>query len=94
MDPGFGQGKESEKSLMMTSNENIGFLVDEYDGLFAKVKDDSIDSYRELLVSGGDWSDQAASHLLQLVKNNGAFILRNALAISMALGIEDGDLGF
>ena len=82
MDPGFGQGKESEKSLMMTSNENIGFLVDEYDGLFAKVKDDSIDSYRELLVSGGDWSDQAASHL------------RNALAISMALGIEDGDLGF
>ena len=94
MDPSLGQGKEPEKSLIMTSNENIGFLVDEYDGLFVKVKDDSIDSYRDLLVSGADWSDQAASHLLQLVKNNGAFILRNALAISMALGIEDGDLGF
>ena len=93
MDACLGQGKEPEKSLKMTSNEIIGFLVDEYDGLFAKAKDGSIDSYRDLLVSGADWSDQAASYLLQLVKNNGTFILRNALAISLSLGIEDGDLG-
>ena len=72
----------------------FGSLIDEYDGLFEKVKDDQIDTLRDLLVSNADWSDQAASYLLQLVKDNGSFILRNALSISLALGIEDGELGF
>ena len=78
----------------MTQHEEFGSLVYEYDVLFANAKDDKIDTLRDLLVSNAEWSDQAASHLLQLVKDNGAFILRNALALSLALGIEDGELGF
>jgi hypothetical protein len=78
----------------MNSYANIGLLVDEYDGLFANAKDDRLENLKDLLVSNAEWSDQAASHLLQLVKDNGAFILRNALAISLALEIEDGELGF
>ena len=78
----------------MTHHEDIGSLIDEYDNLFTKAKDDKIDTIRDLLISNAEWTDKAASHLLQLVKDNGAFILRNALAISLALGIEDGELGF
>ena len=36
----------------------------------------------------------ALSHLLGLASAYGSFMLRNALAISLALGIEDGELGF
>lgn len=82
------------KGIRMNSYEKIGLFVDEYDGLFESVKDNKIDTLRDLLISKVEWSDQAASHLLQMVKDNGAFILRNALAISLALGIEDGELGF
>ena len=78
----------------MTHHKALESLIDEYDGLFEKAKDNQIDTLRNLLVSNAEWSDQAASHLLQLAKDNGAFILRNALAISLALEIEDGELGF
>jgi hypothetical protein len=78
----------------MKSQENIDSLVDEYCSLFAGKKADSTEFFEDLLVREGDWSQRAASHLLQLVDNYGSFVLRNALAISLALGIEDGDLGF
>jgi hypothetical protein len=78
----------------MKSQENLISLIDEYRGLFARTKADSNEFFEDLLVREGDWSQQAASHLLQLVNNYGSFMLRNAFAISLALGIEDGDFGF
>jgi len=76
------------------SQENIQAIVEEYRSLFAGAKTDEGESLENMLVCKGDWSQKAASDLLQLAHNYGSFMLRNALAISMALGIEDGDFGF
>lgn len=41
-----------------------------------------------------DWSITGASELLRLADHYGAFLLRNALAIAVVLGKQDGSLGF
>ncbi len=48
----------------------------------------------KLLVRDSEWTPSAAEHLLRLANDYGAFMLRNALALSLVLGIEDGELGF
>jgi hypothetical protein len=78
----------------MKSLEDISSLADEYRSLFAGTKTDSVEVLETLMIREGDWSRQAALHLLELAKNYGSFMLRNALAVSFALGIEDGELGF
>ena len=47
----------------------------------------------ENLTKSADWSPRGASEILTLANNYGAFVLRNALAIAVALGKEDGALG-
>lgn len=42
----------------------------------------------------GDWTPEGAAHITRLARDYGAFMLRNALALATALGIEDGALGF
>jgi hypothetical protein len=79
---------------MLESPENVSSLADGYRALFGAAIFDSRQSFEELLVRNGDWSPQAATHLLRLAQGYGSFMLRNALAISLTLGIEDGDLGF
>ena len=78
----------------MESLESVSSLVDGYRALFGAAILDSRGSLEDVLVREGDWSPQAATHLLQLAQGYGSFMLRNALAISLALAIEDGDLGF
>jgi hypothetical protein len=41
-----------------------------------------------------DWSLSATREILMLVENYGTFMLRNALAIAVILGKEDGSEGF
>ena len=41
-----------------------------------------------------DWTDSGARALVCLANDYGAFMLRNALALAIALGKEDGDLHF
>ena len=53
-----------------------------------------LDSLEGALIREGDWSPQAATHLLKLSKLYGSFMLRNALAISLVLEVEDGELAF
>jgi len=79
---------------MVESLANVSSLVDAYSALLGVASAGSRESFEHLLVREGDWSPQAASHLLQLAQEYGSFMLRNALAISLALEIEDGDLGF
>ena len=78
----------------MESLANVSSLVDEYRALFGVARDAPMESFEDLLVREGDWTSCGASHLLQLAQQYGSFMLRNALAISLALEIEDGDLGF
>ena len=46
------------------------------------------------MIREADWTADAAQHLVQLAHDYGSFMLRNAAAISIALDIEDGELGF
>jgi hypothetical protein len=39
-----------------------------------------------------EWTQNGVHHLSSLVRNYGSFVLRNALALAIATGIEDGEL--
>ena len=39
-----------------------------------------------------DWTYAGAEHVGALARNYGSFVLRNALALALALEIEDGEL--
>lgn len=78
----------------MNTAENVAGLVEEYHALFEGANGSSSDTLEETLIRDAEWTPEAAAHLLRLARENGAFMLRNALAISLALDIEDGELGF
>ncbi len=81
----------------MENPEYIKSLTDEYRSLIMKKTDKGIrdpEKIKVLLSSHGDWSPKAADHLLRLAKDYGSFMLSNALALSLALEMEDGELGF
>ena len=48
----------------------------------------------ELLVTEGTWTQPAAQLLIQLAVLEGSFILRNAAALAIALGVDDGERGY
>jgi hypothetical protein len=73
---------------------DVSGLVNEYRTLFDNVDCGKTESLEQILTNDAEWTPLAAEHLVQLARNYGSFMLRNALAISLALGIEDGDMGF
>jgi hypothetical protein len=85
----------------MNTCDDINGLAEEYRFLLKKPVSKmsgppklSVIKIKELLVSKGEWSSEASEHLLDLATVYGSFMLRNALALSLALQIEDGELGF
>ena len=78
----------------MQALESVGALVHEYRALLGNANVEATASLQDVLIHQGDWTPRAAEHLLRLAKSYGSFMLRNALAISFALEIEDGQLGF
>ena len=78
----------------MEEQESVSALVAEYRSLLGNVDTDKSESLEAMLVCQGDWTSEAAQHLVQLSRKYGSFMLRNALAISLALETEDGNLGF
>lgn len=81
------------------SIENVSTLVDEYQTILQnQIKtfspDDEIqcDKIKHLLQSRADWTANGAEAVVDLATSYGSFILRNALALSIALNIEDGRL--
>jgi hypothetical protein len=84
----------------MKESEYVDSLINEYESLLAqKSLRNSRGEYNESeilkeLVVSADWTLVAAGEILTLVENYGAFMLRNALAIAVALGKEDGSAGF
>ena len=78
----------------MATAQNVSGLVEEYQTLFSDVDTDSQESLETVLVRDADWTPEAAEHLLRLARDYASFMLRNALAISLALDVEDGELGF
>ena len=73
---------------------DVSGLVHEYRALFDSLDCDKTESLERRLTDGAEWTPQAAEHLVQLATDYGSFMLRNALAIAVALNVEDGGLGF
>ncbi|MCE5186310.1 MAG: hypothetical protein LLF76_09320 [Planctomycetaceae bacterium] len=46
-----------------------------------------------MLVSEHEWTEQAAACLVWLVREYGSFVLGNAYALAVVLGIEAGEAG-
>jgi len=85
----------------VTAKDDVSGLVAEYRELLRGARgvrtttgDLSCERLAKLLSERAEWSGLGAEHLVALVRQNGVFVLRNALAVAVALDVEDGDLGF
>ena len=82
----------------MTEIELLRSTVHEYRGLLASSEVNGaeiVDMNRLVphLSRAHDWTEEGARVIVTLANEYGAFVLRNALALALALGKEDGDLG-
>lgn len=83
----------------MNEVELLESAVCEYQGLLALIAVDGIerldmDRLVQHLSLAHDWTEHGARGIVSLANAYGAFMLRNAFALAVALGKEDGDLGF
>jgi hypothetical protein len=87
------------EELRMSETELLESTISEYMCLVSpsvRSRHEGLD--RERLVhdlrSAHDWTDGGARVIVSLAHDYGAFLLRNALALAIALDKEDGDRGF
>jgi hypothetical protein len=78
----------------MDKAADVTALVQEYRVLLEDVDAEARGSLECALTHEAEWTPEAAAHLVELARAYGSFMLRNALAIALALEIEDGELGF
>ncbi|MDR3553943.1 MAG: hypothetical protein P4L55_04235 [Syntrophobacteraceae bacterium] len=75
------------------------YLITEYEGILQTSRPEGAGREPEMmtlvepLCKLGDWTERGAAEIVRLVRDYGAFMLRNALALAVVLGKEDGDLG-
>ncbi len=77
--------------------DQIEFLTSEYRDTVAHCKAETLPDYEGLalaLAQEHDWTEQGARAIIDLANNYGSFMLKNALALSIALDKEDGGLGY
>ena len=82
----------------MTEIELLNSTVREYRGLLASTEVEvtekvDVNGLVEHLSRAHDWTQEGARVIVTLANEYGAFMLRNALALALALGKEDGELG-
>ncbi len=85
---------------MSTPRSSVRLLVEEYQTLMDEVNPDrqvghEIDwsAVAHKLEQDAEWTRRGVDHLTALARDYGSFVLRNALALALALHVEDGDLG-
>jgi len=83
----------------MNDIELLKSTVSEYRGLAIAIKKEAgeeMDTERivSILSRNHDWTDKGACEIARLASEYGSFMLRNALAVAIVLGLEDGNLGF
>ncbi len=87
---------------MAVESTNVHLLTEEYAILAREtgvaedgdITDEQVDGLLNRLVTNADWTPTGASELVWLARRYGIFMLRNALALAVALRIEDGEGGF
>jgi len=71
-----------------------GELLQQYAQSEAALAGENLRLVADALCRCGDWSERGADEIARLATDYGAFMLRNALAIALVLGREDGEIGF
>ena len=87
---------------MIDDSAEINGLVEEYKTLLQecdpnnRLAEDGLarDRLAGALAESADWTCQGAEALVHVVEDYGSFMLRNALALAIAMKIEDGQLGY
>jgi len=87
---------------MIARIDRLQRILDEYQTLLgpfarkphAEMGETEWGRLRDVLSDEAEWTLDAAEALLSLARQYGNFMLRNALALAVVLGIEDGELGF
>jgi hypothetical protein len=82
----------------MKENQRLESAISEYKGLVpVNFKEGLSPAIKDRLISAlsreHDWTEEGAASIVSLASDYGAFVLRNALALAIALDIEDGALG-
>jgi hypothetical protein len=83
--------------MTQTLSETLNLTIQEYADVFPLPKaGQPIDWARveAKLHNKMEWTQEGAAHITALARDSGAFVLRNALALALSLGIEDGELGY
>ena len=83
----------------MRDTELLESAVSEYRGSIDLAKSEKhgkleMDRLVSRLSNEHGWTHQGAQSIVRLANEYGSFMLRNALALSILLGKEDGDMGF
>lgn len=80
---------------MANQNQQYRDYIDEYQNTLGGMQLGNLDWDRvaETLAAEHEWTDDGALHLVQLVRDYGAFILSHAAALAVVLKQEDGEIG-
>jgi hypothetical protein len=86
--------------MTQTISDTVNLTIQEYAAVFPTAKrkyteEQLIDWARVegKLQNEMEWTPEGAAHIAALARDYGAFVLRNAMALAISLGIEDGDSG-
>jgi len=74
--------------------DQIESLISEYQSTVEHFSKHDNENLAQALTQDHDWSEEGARAIIDLANNYGSFMLKNALALSIVLGKEDGDLGY
>jgi hypothetical protein len=72
---------------------DVSSLTQEYKSMIEDCHGLDRELLKVRLIRDADWTYGGAEELVYLAERYGSFVLRNALALSLALGIEDGNAG-
>jgi len=83
---------------MITEGTLLESRIHEYENILGKSPSScypsDLSGITQTLFKQADWTDKGAITIVQLAQNYGTFMLRNALAVAIVLGREDGKMGF
>jgi hypothetical protein len=83
--------------MTLKVSDTVNHTIQEYVDVFTQPKrEQRIDWTRveTKLQNEMEWTKEGAAHVAALARDYGAFVLRNALALALSLGIEDGELSY
>jgi len=86
--------------MIQNLSNTVNLTIQEYAAVFSMAKkkstEDKLIDWARVevkLQNEMEWTPEGAAHIAALARDYGAFVLRNAMALAISLGIEDGDSG-